>query len=137
MPNERSVFAERLEELIELGGIEFRPEPLDASSSGVSRRSGQLGPVRTVVRTASTHSMNLRVAGAVAVTGRLRTRVGVVYAPDHPSKLRVYHGQYLRNDFPIEAGARRVLLYGNKSGSSLTARIGMGLTPTTIPVCLL
>lgn len=69
MCKERPAFGERLEDIAELGVIEFRPEPVDALLSGVSKRSGQRDPVRTVVKTASTYSTTLRESGVGAVTG--------------------------------------------------------------------
>ena len=56
MYENRPAFGQTLAELAELGVIEFRPEPLDASLSVVLIQSGRGTPVRTAVQTVSTPS---------------------------------------------------------------------------------
>ena len=77
MHKERPAFGRRLEELVELGAIAFRPEPRSTpSSSGDSRPAGQLGRARTAEKKLSKHLMDRHVSGAAAVTGRPPTPAG-------------------------------------------------------------
>jgi len=78
-----------LANFVELGAIECRPEPLDASSSGVSRTSGRHDPVRTVAQTVFTHSMDPTKSGVAAVTGKSPTPA------ERPSTIRNSPGEIL------------------------------------------